>query len=818
MGTLKEIVLLKNYDDYLKLYTTGSIEYDGELVEYDDDSIYFTPEDELNYVTVDAIQEITGIKTFVQQIGIKNPNGTIDYIKHINNNLLISTSEGTNLLNIDEGLSKIYAFNKELAFKSDITDATGTKIYYTGVTDPVESVTFNSDPQTQIDAKTDKVSAWKVKTWDGDLPTVIGRGTIWTDGTHTYNSYQNKQHELDVSTGIWKLKDWGISFTGSYVWHDGDRVCLSESGNHYVLDKETQTWTSHSWEGTEEFSGDTVWNDGEYCYCTDGTSNYRKLISSNTWETVAWSYTDGAGNVVGRLGLITKDAVWKDNDNIYYRGSYVLDKVNKRWDPKTWTNPPNLYLTTAIWSDGIDTYSGLTHVLNRDSDTWIDIDLATVSGVTASGLWSLNNKVYFGTSHEFIHLKDSPALLDTVGNLIVGTPKASLPIGSIITSAIPLIDATVHLLDGSVISQNGIYSDFVKLLKDLITQGYSLTSTQEEFDADLLSTGNCGKFVIDDEAGTIRLPKITQFIQGLTSLTDIGTSLAAGLPNIKGRIDSGWGAYGFDAFGYATGAFYKVGTYGWRVSATSTSTDQERFGNAEFNADLGATKQGIYRDDVTTVQPAATQYPYYIVLANTYQPDIVVDINNYAAELNVLSGEVANCVTLNTEQIITADKILTNGTNIKSEIGNMVSSDGTHVHVGNQRQNTRINGIEQRPDYATSTGVTDIALVSDVMAPTADRIDNVLNRTAIGVYDYYAPSNGYFRIFCTIPAGGKCYVTNETTQLSFGYDNAVAGGNSISQSMNGFVPCSKGDRILLTIELKNLDAMWDTRFVRAVGG
>ena len=86
-----------------------------------------------NYVKKQGYQEVTGPIVFVESVGIKNEDGTIDYIKHINNNLLITTSTGTNLLNIDEGLSRVYFFNKEIAFKEDIAESSGTTVRVGGV-------------------------------------------------------------------------------------------------------------------------------------------------------------------------------------------------------------------------------------------------------------------------------------------------------------------------------------------------------------------------------------------------------------------------------------------------------------------------------------------------------------------------------------------------------------------------------------------------------------------------------------------------------------------------------------------------------------
>ena len=107
-----------------------------------------------NLVDLETNQEISGVKTFKDNIGLKNADGTVDYLKHINNNFLISTSTGTNLMNIDEGLSKAYFFNKEVAYKEDVTGAGGTKVTVGGVVQD----TFNADTKADVSALADKAS------------------------------------------------------------------------------------------------------------------------------------------------------------------------------------------------------------------------------------------------------------------------------------------------------------------------------------------------------------------------------------------------------------------------------------------------------------------------------------------------------------------------------------------------------------------------------------------------------------------------------------------------------------------------------------
>lgn len=100
-------------------------------------------------VNLDEAQTIIGPKTFTEHIYLANADGTVDRISHLNNNFMIhSGATNSSVLNIDEGLEKIYAFNKELAFKSDIAETSGTTIYVDGTA--VADLRFSADPQTQI--------------------------------------------------------------------------------------------------------------------------------------------------------------------------------------------------------------------------------------------------------------------------------------------------------------------------------------------------------------------------------------------------------------------------------------------------------------------------------------------------------------------------------------------------------------------------------------------------------------------------------------------------------------------------------------------
>ena len=215
--------------------------------------------------------------------------------------------------------------------------------------------------------------------------------------------------------------------------------------------------------------------------------------------------------------------------------------------------------------------------------------------------------------------------------------KYCLPVGTIFPSAIPLTDASVHLLDGSTISQTGVYQEFAELLKSLVSAGYDIvykdddeSTAQQKFDDDIAKSGNCGKFIINGNS-TIRLPKITRFIQGLSNMTNIGDSVEAGLPNLTGTAYTvGAGSVGLYS-GSSSGVFKAQTSVSGQLQNASGGTTYKEL---TFDASRSSAVYG----KSTTVQPQATSFPYYIVLANGFVNDIKLDIDSVMNELNNNQG------------------------------------------------------------------------------------------------------------------------------------------------------------------------------------
>lgn len=178
------------------------------------------------------------------------------------------------------------------------------------------------------------------------------------------------------------------------------------------------------------------------------------------------------------------------------------------------------------------------------------------------------------------------------------------------------IDESLNLrryLNGQVISQTQ-FESFTNKVKSAIALYPNLSATEESWQAEVTASvlGQCGKFVIDDEAGTIRLPKVVN-IQGLQDLALIGGIKAESLPDAIYYSDVAWNKAAGDASrslvaskgGYENNNTGKGLLVGDRQDSTST-----------FDYSYGklSASNSTYQNNAP-VQQEAVQYPYYIQVA-----------------------------------------------------------------------------------------------------------------------------------------------------------------------------------------------------------
>lgn len=173
-------------------------------------------------------------------------------------------------------------------------------------------------------------------------------------------------------------------------------------------------------------------------------------------------------------------------------------------------------------------------------------------------------------------------------------------------------------LNGQIIIQDQ-FPEFTKKLKSKITKFPGMFTTEMNWQAEKTNSklGQCGKFVVDDTAGTIRLPCVVN-AQGLVDLTLIGEIKSESLPNITSTLSKGIPCAG--AGQTVSGAF----TSKKQNDTIQGSTAPDNTWIDGFNASHSSS---VYQDNAP-VQQEAIQYPYCIVV-NTGVDEADRPINNY---------------------------------------------------------------------------------------------------------------------------------------------------------------------------------------------
>ena len=195
-------------------------------------------------------------------------------------------------------------------------------------------------------------------------------------------------------------------------------------------------------------------------------------------------------------------------------------------------------------------------------------------------------------------------------------------IGEIVQSTIPLTDAGLHLLDGSLLSGSGSYSSFVTYIAGLYTATPTANyfCTEAQWQDSVTNYGVCGKFVYDSVNNTVRLPKITGFIEGTSGVATLGNLTEAGLPNITGSLTATFG--GLNA---SSGAFTD------RTGSQSCASGGSAFPTTvAFDASASSSIYG----NSSTVQPQSVKVLYYIVVVTSTKTQLEVDIDEIATDLN----------------------------------------------------------------------------------------------------------------------------------------------------------------------------------------
>lgn len=174
------------------------------------------------------------------------------------------------------------------------------------------------------------------------------------------------------------------------------------------------------------------------------------------------------------------------------------------------------------------------------------------------------------------------------------------PIGTIFQSV--YVDESLDIarqLNGQLISSTK-FTGFRSWLNTVQTASPNLFTTETNWQAEKTNSklGQCGKFVVDDTAGTIRLPCVVN-AQGLADLALIGGIKSESLPTAVALV----------GYNGVSGEFrQKVANY------TYTSDSHQGNTSAPKSSETTSGSQVDYLND-KPVQQEAVQYPYYIQVA-----------------------------------------------------------------------------------------------------------------------------------------------------------------------------------------------------------
>ena len=209
-------------------------------------------------------------------------------------------------------------------------------------------------------------------------------------------------------------------------------------------------------------------------------------------------------------------------------------------------------------------------------------------------------------------------IIDNMGVLGNGG-TAVRNIGEIVCSVLPLDDPALHLLDGSLLSKNGIYDDFVDYIEEISSTRINCFTTESNWQSSVSTYGVCGKFVYNELSYTVRLPLIKGFIEATNDVSELCNIVTAGLPNILGEFTSQ------SALSVGNGCFTGTGT-SYLYSPTANS--------GKMKMSFDASKSDAIYGNSNTVQPQSVKVHYYIAIATSQRTDIEVNISNITNDLN----------------------------------------------------------------------------------------------------------------------------------------------------------------------------------------
>ena len=229
-----------------------------------------------------------------------------------------------------------------------------------------------------------------------------------------------------------------------------------------------------------------------------------------------------------------------------------------------------------------------------------------------------NNTYNFNTNKDYIGQYWAKILPDS---------GRGLPLGAVYFSSSSNADDNpggLPLWTGEYFSNaSSLYPDFYNWVKSHT----ELCKTKTEYDAAISTYGECPYYVVDEVAGSLRLPKLSNYIKMANSTEGI-TQKGAGLPD-HDHIMHGKGAIAGSIYLSNNAASYGR-SGGETVGKSSTPATTMRTGDA-------SESNSIYGNSTTVTPAHTTLYPWIIVNSKTVSPSQYVLLSQIGTANGVAS-------------------------------------------------------------------------------------------------------------------------------------------------------------------------------------
>lgn len=312
-------------------------------------------------------------------------------------------------------------------------------------------------------------------------------------------------------------------------------------------------------------------------------------------------------------------------------------------------------------------------------------------------------------------------------------------LGQTVFSLDPLFNDGLHLLDGALLQGDGVYESFIdNYIKPLYNSTPSRFVTETAWQQSVSTYGVCGFYVYDSTNNTVRLPKVTGFVEGTLDGSALGSLVEAGLPSHShsGTTDG----VGNHIHGCPQGTVENVGgnqIYASGDDMTAAVATWVNSGEAGAHSHSFTTSQitdAIYGNS-NTVQPQSIKGYMYIVVANN----------------------VSSAATVNQSGIITevANKLDTDGSNAPSKLSEALLSrfmpDYENVITasftsGVWMQVTKDSFVvsEGTDSYAENYSVY-VSPNQSTLYKVGGRFDDTNGNTQTTSFSFFVPKNWYFK-------------------------------------------------------------------------